>query len=245
MVEMTLRATRETFVKYSGRYDLVVDTTNWADNGANFFIRAGQKWLDSRFLIARSKGVFFQYIGTGSWYVIIPSARVVHSVWLSDAANIRWEVKRTSVSLLREMFPGDLAQISPDIPQFYAPIALHAIPEVLDTITVDQLGQTGYTVTGDIFNFNGIVFGPPTEKEMTIEVTGMFYQPRLNDDTDENYWTKEFENVLAMAACRELEISYRNTAGINDWENSIKSELLGEEFDLADTESAGIRQMEG
>ena len=43
---MNLKEIREQFVKRSGRYDLVSSTTNWTDNGADFFIRNGQKLLD-------------------------------------------------------------------------------------------------------------------------------------------------------------------------------------------------------
>jgi len=44
--------TRKKFVTDSGRYDLVVDTTTWADNGADFFLESGEKYLN-HFLTAK------------------------------------------------------------------------------------------------------------------------------------------------------------------------------------------------
>ena len=242
---MTLLAVREQFVKYSGRYDLVVDPDTWADNGADWYITAGQKWLDSTYMIARSQATYFQDIGVGGWYAIIPSCRVVYKVWLSNITNVRWEVDRKSLRGLRQLYPGSLADVDPGVTRFYAPLHLRDVPEVLDTITVDSLGQTAYTVAGEIYSYNGILFAPPTSEALRIEIEGEFKQPPLIDDADVNWWSEEQPAILVMAACRQLEIAYRNTAGVTDWESSIKSELFGHELDLADSESTGISQMEG
>jgi hypothetical protein len=43
---MNLLQIRTKFRSVSGRYDLVND--NFSDNGANFFIEEGRKWLDSK-----------------------------------------------------------------------------------------------------------------------------------------------------------------------------------------------------
>jgi hypothetical protein len=243
---MSLLAVRQQFIKYySGRYDLVVDTDDWADNGADFFIRAGQKWLDTTFLVARAHGKYYANVGAGGWYSLIPSARVIYSIWMSDMSEARWEVERRSLPSLRNIFPGDLSAVDRDRPLFYAPLYLRTIPEVLDTITLDQLGNVAYTIAGDIFTFNGILWAPPNEVDILLEVTAVFYQPPLLEDTDQNWWSEEVPQVLCMAASRQLEITYRNTIGVKDWEESIRSELQGHEFDLADSESTGITQLEG
>lgn len=242
---MSLVAVREAFIKYSGRYDLVVDTVDWEDNGADFYIRAGQKWLDATYLIGRSKATYYATIGAGGWYAIIPSARVIYEAWLSNTTNVRWELERKNLAGLRDLFPGSIADSDRGRAQFYAPIHLRNVPEVLNQITVDDLGETAYTVAGEIYSYNGLLFGPPTEEQVQVEVNGLFYQPPLVDDDDVNYWSEELEHVLVKAACRELESKYRNKAGREDYEEAIRSDLLGLEFDLADSESQGISQMEG
>jgi len=243
---MTLVEIREMFVRhYSGRYDLVIDTDDWQDNGADFFIHAGQKWLDVTYLVARSSGKYYANVGAGGWYSLIPSCRVVYSVWMSDMSEARWEVDRRNLPTLRQIFPGDLSQVNQERPRFYAPLYLRTIPSVLDTITLDQVGNLAYTVAGDIFTYNGILWAPPNEVDILLEINALFYQPPLVEDTDENWWSAEVPEVLCMAAARQLEISYRNTLGVKDWEESIKTTMLGHEFDLADSESTGITQMEG
>jgi hypothetical protein len=243
---MTLLSVRVQFVKnYSGRYDLVVDTDDWEDNGANFFIQAGQKWLDTTFTIARTQAIYYITVGSGGWYALIPSARVVHHIWMSNNEEVRWELDRITLSSLRNMFPEGFSNVDPDRPQFFAPLFLRDVPETLGEITLDQVGQIAHTVSGDIHGYNAVLWGPPCDEEVTIAAEGLFYQPPLLADDDVNYWSEVLPNVLCMAAARELEITYRNTAGVTDWEKSIKTSLLGFEMDLADNESAGISQMEG
>ena len=48
-----------------------------------------------------------------------------------------------------------------------------------------------------------------------------------------------------MAANRQIEIDYRNTAGVKDWEAAIQSELLGLGKDLVEEHIAEVNQMEG
>ena len=48
-----------------------------------------------------------------------------------------------------------------------------------------------------------------------------------------------------MAANRQLEVDYRNTAGVKDWEMAIQSEMLGLGKDLVEEHVAEVSQMEG
>src|SRR5262245_28737399 len=173
---MSLIATRQTFVQYSGRYDLVTDAAanDYTDNGADKFIKAGQKWLDTNFLIGRTRATAYQYIGVGGWYAIIPSCRVVHALWISNAALGRWEAERKNLAGLRQLFPGSLEETTRGRVEIYAPLTLRDVPEILGTITVDQLGQTSYTVAGEIYSYNGVLFAPPTNEAITLEIDGTF-----------------------------------------------------------------------
>lgn len=242
---MTLVEIREQFIRQSGRYDLVVDIDDWADNGADFYIKAGQRWLDTTFTIGRSEATYYANVSANGWYAIIPSCRVIHHVWVSKTTNVRWEVERIELQTLRDYFPGAIAEQDPGEVEFYAPLWLRTVPEMVDNITIDDLGAQSYVVAGDIFAFNGLIFAPPTEEQIRLEVWGSFYQATLSADSDKNFWSEQVPMALILAACRALEQSYRNKAGIEDFESTIKSELLGLEMDLADSESTGISQMEG
>ena len=48
-----------------------------------------------------------------------------------------------------------------------------------------------------------------------------------------------------MAANRQMEIDYRNTAGVKDWEAAIQSEILGLGKDLVEEHIADVDQMQG
>ena len=74
---MTLLSVRQRFVDLSGRYDLVIDSINWANNGADFFIQAGQRWLDRSGIIPKSDSKYYKALAEGAWYDLIPDCRNV------------------------------------------------------------------------------------------------------------------------------------------------------------------------
>lgn len=245
---MSLLDVRKEFIEFSGRYDLVRDPyeNDWHDMGANKFIYAGQRWLDRTFETVKTYARWFGTIAIGTWYVIVPELRVPQEVWMSlSAEGHKWKLCPDDLNDIRRCFATDPATIDNGMPGRWAPASIRVVPEVSGEITIDMFGSVIYTVDGDHFSNNGIVWMAPTDRETTVEVFGKFYQPRLVNDADENYWSSEESLILAMAACRALEHSYRNIQGVNDWTNSIRGEMLGLEFDLVDQETINVKQMEG
>jgi len=242
---VTLRAVRADFIEFSGRYDLVVDTTNYVDAGADKYIRMGQKWLSRTFEIGAKNGIHYVTLAAGDWFVLVPDARAMREVWMSPNENgDKWQLRKLSQEEWRNEAPADPATINNGRPLFWAHAILRSVPEVQNVTTVARYGVVAYNVTDNHWAFNGIVWTPPIDRVTTLEVHGNFYHPELNTDGDMNYWTEEESNVLVMAACRALEQSYRNMQGMLDWESAIKSELIGAEFDLADDEAIGTTAME-
>ena len=64
----TLKDIRTLFVKRTGRYDLVVNTTDWADNGADAYILAGSKMLDRREEHEFSKAKHYEDGAADTWH---------------------------------------------------------------------------------------------------------------------------------------------------------------------------------
>jgi hypothetical protein len=242
---MTLLSTRTNFVKISGRYDLVVDTSAYADNGADFYIQNGQLWLDRQEEIKKSHSRVFASITAGDWYSIFQLARAIKEVWISNSDGEKWKLTKTDFDILRAAYAEDPINLDQGDPLYYSPIYLRESPETTNEIKIDTFGATEYTETGDHYEYNGLVFLPPADGAFTLEIHGLFYQPKLEENTDKNYWTEVHELVLVMAACRALEVVNRNSAGVKDWENSIKSELFGMGLDLVEEESAEATEMEG
>jgi hypothetical protein len=366
---MPLVDVRRDFIKYSGRYDLVIDQIDWADNGADFFIRAGNKWLDRFGDIAKSVARYFEPLTDGRWYALIPS-RSIREVWISNAEGCKWKLRKLDFIEMRKKYPCNPAQTQTGMPRHYAIMPIRALPEIqsttivdvydavtfgneyiagafllrnaetadvytvlidrahqltaipgimpvqfdetklfdifsgaiytslvfpahnnpditmylsvdmsgqlfadvvapigpslpvlipftmrsiaetLDEIQIHSIGQISVVPGPDIltppdYKFTGLMFMPPAQNGMELEVLCTALQYELNLDTDENYWTETNPHILVMAACRQLEISYRNNAGVTDWENAIKTEILGLEYDYAEEESNEFTNMEG
>ena len=53
---MSLLSIRQQVVDKSGRTDLVTDLTDYADSGADWYIQAGQRWLDNRISTGPTRG---------------------------------------------------------------------------------------------------------------------------------------------------------------------------------------------
>ena len=262
---MTLVLARQHLVELSGRYDLVVDTINWANSGADFFIQAGQRWLDRNSAIYQSGAKYYKTLAQGAWYDLIPDCRAIQEAWISNSSGSKWKLQRRDYGdILYEVsvtagqatdplvpltiYQGnsliDPGTISAGAPINYAPVVLRTVPDASGLATIDQFGPVSYT-GGNQYDVDGVILLPPVTAGHVLEVHGLFYQPKLVSDTDKNYWTEKEEFTLVLAACRAIEVSLRNQQGVADWESAIASELRGIEFDLVDEESSEAHSMRG
>ncbi len=66
----------------------------------------------------------------------------------------------------------------------------------------------------------GIYFNIPFSEEVTLFVEGL-YLDSLIEDTDESYWSIKAPMLLLASSAWFLEMTFRNTAGMNDWNNAI------------------------
>jgi len=243
---MNLLDIRTQFVRTTGRYDLVVDTSAWVDNGANFYINAGIKYLDRLNTVKKSLARSFPQIVSGDWYALIQNCRAIKEVWASDVDGIRWKLEKKDFNILRTAYNELPSQLDGGSPLYYSPVqTLRKDPETAGVMTVDYFYNTETTENVDHFTYNALVFMPPADATYRLEVIGLFDTPELVNDTDENYWSVSEPMVLIMAASRSLEISYRNTQGAKDWERSINDELNGIAFDAVEEDIAEVDQMEG
>lgn len=243
---MTLLAVRTDFIRdYTGRYDLVVNDSAFADAGADKYIRAGQRWLDRTFDIAKVESAYRVTLAINTWYAVIPNCRTVHSVWISNSDRERWKLTYRDFLQFRSEMPKDPTLVDNGTPLIYTVGNLRSVPEVANTITLEQFATTVYSTSGTHYANLGVFWLPLTSAAITLEVQGSFYQPTLSSDADVNFWTESEPDVLCMAAARAVEITLRNHQGVLDWTLAIQQQLLGLEFDLADQESAEVHVMEG
>ena len=91
---MTLVIARQHLVELSGRYDLVVDNVNWANQGADFFLQAGQRWLDRTSTIFQSGARYYKNLTQGAWFDLVPDCRAIQEVWISNSLGTKWKLMK-------------------------------------------------------------------------------------------------------------------------------------------------------
>lgn len=233
-------------MQFTGRFDMVTDDESWRDNGANFLIQTGQKWLDRQGDVAFGEGKSYFDLPKDSWFIMVNNCRSVRDVYLSNADGTRRPLRRKDYPEIAHMCVRDPAKLESGTPKYYSIANINTHPETVGTTTVARFGPTiTYSAPGNPWGFNSIIIAPAPSEQLLVEVHGLFYQPELVADTDQNVWSEEYPFILVLAACRQLEISYRNTSGAADWENAVNAELLTLGFDLVDQISNDITQIKG
>lgn len=239
---MTLVELRRKFVELSGRYDLASNTSTWADNGANFFINAGQNYLDRIITIPETKASLFFALAAGEYSVMFQQrCRAILEVWINNSEE-RVLLEKHSLKDLKEYYSSLVSAMESGQPLYYAPANLRA----LETTAQNTLGtflSLNHLETDAKYNYRGIIVAPPCDSDYVIEVVGMFNQATLSTDSQENYWTLEVPELLLKAALYQLETFYRNTEGANDWLRAIQIEVDGLDKDTVEEEISDLDDM--
>ena len=212
---MNLLDIRRLFVEHSGRYDLVEDVDYYADNGANFFIRAGQKVLDNKVNIWENEDILtFQTIA-GQETIVVPAVRTIDQVWLFDGENGHRLERLFLADFLNrfQRLPGE------GLPGFFTEIGTRT-PD--GTYDIPEQSRK-------------IMIGPAPDKEYELFVRGRFFALPLNEDADQNFWTLNYAHTLVQAALYCMERFYRNTQGMNDHMEAIEDDLQGIDFEQVET----------
>jgi hypothetical protein len=240
---MDLVTLRAQFVKLSGRNDLISGTV---DNGANFYINAGQRFLDRKFRFPKDEGVYPYVLPIGGWHVVIPFCRAVKEVWTTNTES-RIQLTKKTIQDFLATYNKPLVLTDNGCSLFYTPAILRSIPESDRATATTMSAIVGYmpTLVAAHYEYNGILIGPPTDEELHVEVYGLFYSPELVNNEDQSFWSAVHPEVLLYAALYELEIGYRNTQGANDWMSAINDHASGIDMDTVEEDIAESDQMEG
>jgi hypothetical protein len=239
----TLLEVRTQFAKLSGRYDLV--DGSFADNGADYYLKAGIKFLDRRIDFDQDTAKAFLTLTAGQWFKSFASLRSVSRVWFADSTNGRSELDYLTPSELQTLYGTKAyADVDSGTPVYFTVDILRSFP---DGSALDVIGNYGseLEVDGSQLGKTGIIIMPPTELAGQLEVWGKFETPWPSADSETNWWFDKFETTAVNAALYKLEVSYRNTVGANDWLSAIELDLLGIQKDAISTDVNYSDQMEG
>ena len=239
---MNLLEVRKMFVKLSGRYDLVIDTIDWVDDGANFFLQAGQDMIEKMVGdLPESEGRIWNTISANAYYLGFQyRCRSIFGVWVNDSENRR-ELKKKTWNEMKELYASQLSNISTGTPAYFCPAKLR------------EVDATGQNVTGvfsnyslaDSSDFRGILIMPPADKAYDLEILGKFLQPELLLDNVENYWTRINPMLLIRAAMYQNELMYRGKESTGKLLNSLMLELSEIEKDGIEETMHGVDQIGG
>ena len=238
----TLAQIRQDFVKKNGRFDLVVDTDAYADNGANFYIQVGQRLLDSILPHRKSLGRYVKDLTADDYKLMMKYVRSIDSVYVKTSGEDRAEVERKSYSWLIEEYGDDIANIDTGTPLYYSPIQSIISPEQKDLTDANYTSEFTYDY-GDImfgserYQKDGITFRPPADKVYTMTVFAHFFS-LLSADADISYHSEMYPELLLMASNWAIEAFYRNSQGMLDWEHSMNKIIKGIDHDLVRAEMA-------
>ena len=223
---MNLLQIRQKFRELSGRFDLVNE--DGSDNGADFFINEGRKYLDGLDETNRSFATSFQKLEADRIGVTFEGCRALQKVWLT---------KSGSRVLLEKMDPHDLildylsGTVTAGTPAYFALYTNRYFPEDL-TMDKFEVFLPYMEISMNPLDQNCILFNCPADEDMYLIINGLFYSSYMATDEAENHWSVNHPMLLIMAAMRQVEVINRNTQGVGDWERSINKEveLLGKDL---------------
>jgi len=244
----TLADIRRKFITETGRFDLVVDLTDYADNGANFYIQAGSRWLEMHYDHQRVLRKYQKSIVAGIYNVQFKYLRAIDKVEINDGTD-RWELKFRSYDYIRENYAKPVADIERGKPVDYA-ISVHRLSPELKDLQVDNytsqfvqdweniyFPSIGGVQSSNTYLIDWIEFYPPSDRSGTIIVTGWFFDA-LEDDDDRSWYSVNMPEVLVLASKLALYQFYDNSAGVRDMQNAIDMYIDGLDRDKIQAEVA-------
>ncbi len=203
---MTLLEIRTKFVEISGRYDLVVNApSSYTDKGADFYIRAGQKYLDGLTEFDKSSVEVSTTLSVGNMNVGVAGFRAIGRVRLVQTDGSSYYLTPLVVDEYREL--GDR------MPQNGMPNWFSVIPSLRYVSSAE--GISGQYIT------KSIALYPPPDRAYKVIFEGLKWSDELLVDGDVSFWSIAHPDILVQAALYKMEQFYRNTAGAGDYQRGI------------------------
>lgn len=241
---MDLLGIRQQFCKLSGRYDLATTSVSEfdTDNGADFFINAGLRFLDRLGYTPKTLGRVFVKVAANSWYTTFQYCRSIQEVWVNNDEE-RYQLVKYREGELAYYYNELVSETDTGEPLYYSPACIRVVEGGSDRTDLGEFFN--YVKTDDDGTYNAIMFLPPVDEEYIVEIIGNFYTPELSSNTDENYWSITNPDVLIKAALYQVEVFHRNSTGARDWLEAINIDTSSIDKDTVDEDVAEFTSMEG
>ena len=238
---MPLLDIRKLFVKFSGRYDLVNSIETYEDNGADFFIKAGQRYLDRLLDNGKMHARYYGQLEAGRSFMLIPMARVIYGAAIYKATGSRICLEYVRADELKLLLKTELDIAEQKQPTRFAPVG-HRVVNAADLSNIPALWAN---VAYEDAEYTAVFFGNPSDAEYGVEIQGLFYSPSLDSDETKSYWTEEHPEVLVQAALYTLERFYRNFEGMKESKAAIDDLVKGIDMDTVAQQIVEFNQIGG
>ena len=203
----TLLDIRTQFIVASGRFDLATPVNVWiTDNGADFFINAGLRYLDGLQETPQTSKVWVQTVSQGDHDITLTGVRALREVWYVNSDGDLVEAKKQDLQYINETYPDGAATTEGAVVDWAIDIARYA-----------DGGDVGGIAAGS----HQLLLFPPSDEAITLYAYGDFTTKAMSDNADTNWWSIRHEDMLVMAALMRLEGFYRNTQGVRDYREQI------------------------
>ncbi len=248
----TLIELRRMLVQQSGHAELVADYENedWADNGADHFIQAGQRFCDDQFQYHKSEAWFYAKVAAGESLVTFTNARIIKQVWLNYTGGNRVLLERLTLDKMREEYTNPLlSDETQGTPAYWVPAVLGLAPQQYTetALSFDANGITDHNLImfGNHYPYKGIYIMPPADGDYTVEIKAEWYSHEMCEDSDVSFWS-QYPELLLMAARRQMEIDlHRNSTGAQDFEAPLMRSLMKLSHNLVAEEWSGPTKVRG
>ena len=227
---MNLLQIRSRLIQETGRFDLVVDTTSYADKGADFFIQQGQRFLDLNYDFKKAWAEKKITLQQGEYLLDVSDLRSIERLRFESADLGVYHLTKVPIDQLREYygFEALLATSEVGLPQHYSIVVRR---QSLESNTEANESKTL------------IVVQPRVDRALDFYIEGYFWSAPLEDDTDVSYWSIEHPGTLIQAAMYWMERYHRNTEGMRDHLMAIREDLRMIDQDVAQQDTVDNTQM--
>jgi len=251
---MDYKDIRWKFIEVSGRYDLINPTTQ-EDDGADFYLNAGQRYLDRLLDTGKMNARYPVIVTAGIIVVKTIGLRAVREVWAANADG-KVQLIPESLQKLRTEYSEESSGIAQACPKYYAPGFFRPYPDTLASVAgmynVEDLLLFSVGPPSQHFNYNGIVIMPPPDGTYTIEILGLFYSPTLSATLaaevwtqTRSYWTEAQPDTLIAAALFKVDSLYKNVDAAKEYRALVMDDVLGLDRDTVEEDLTGNMQMGG
>jgi len=254
---LQLSEIRQQFATLSGRHDLVADFSgdDFDDNGADWFLDCGQRWLDRKATHKKMYSWYKEDITAGDYKLNFRYCTAVKEVWVMGADTDRAQLSKKDYNWMRSEYAEGASNEDQGVPKYYSPIVLNLGPDQIALTSSDYTDEFTYDAdeilfsdTADHILYHGILFMPPSDRTLTVSVLGRFWSPPLypsKADTLKTYWTVHHPDILILAALYSLEGFYRNREGQRDYREQLVEALVDIDAGEAEEEVQDASSMEG